>query len=85
MFKLPSINNIEVYILARNMTGIEEYTLVTFSDNIIDSIKIGSVGSISDYDRKFYIGDNYKNIEIYSNKGVVKYYISNSGKIISFN
>lgn len=81
-FKLPNINDIEVYILARNMTDVEEYTIVTYNKKIIDKLLIGKIGSADNSNRTFSISKNYKNIEINFNDKSKNYKINNSGKIL---
>lgn len=81
-FKLPNINNINVYILARNMTDVEEYTIVTYNNKIIDKLLIGKIGSADNSDRVFSISKNYKSIEINFNEKSRSYKINNSGNIL---
>ncbi|MGM8938606.1 hypothetical protein ACS8E2_07900 [Psychrobacter glaciei] len=82
ILKLPNINDIEVYILARNMTDVEEYTIVTYNKKIIDKLLIGKIGSADNSDRIFSIGENYKNIEINFNDKSKNYKVNNSGNIL---
>ena len=82
MFKLPNIKDIEVYILARNMTDIEEYTIVTYDKKIIDKLLIGKIGSADNSDRRFSISKNYKNIEINFNDKTKNYKVNNLGNIL---
>ncbi len=81
VFKLPSINNVEIYILARNMTDVEEYTIVTYNKKIIDKLLIGKSGSEDNSDRDFIINKNYENIEINLNDEIKSYRINSLGKI----
>lgn len=82
VFKLPSVNNIEVYILARNMTDVEEYTIITYNKKIIDKLLIGRIGSADNSDRKFSISENYKNIEINFNDKTKSYKVNKLGNIL---
>ncbi|WP_413190812.1 hypothetical protein [Psychrobacter sp. AT9] len=82
ILKLPNINDIEVYILARNMTDVEEYTIVTYNKKIIDKLLIGKIGSADNSDRRFSISENYKNIEINFNDKSKNYKVNNSGNIL---
>ncbi|MCH1781849.1 hypothetical protein [Psychrobacter glaciei] len=82
ILKLPNINDIEVYILARNMTDVEEYTIVTYNKKIIDKLLIGKIGSADNSDRIFSISENYKNIEINFNDKSKNYKVNNSGNIL---
>lgn len=82
ILKLPNINDIEVYILARNMTDVEEYTIVTYNKKIIDKLLIGKIGAADNSDRIFSIGENYKNIEINFNDKSKNYKVNNSGNIL---
>ncbi len=81
ILKLPNINDIEVYILARNMTDVEEYTIVTYNKKIIDKLLIGKIGSADNSDRRFSISENYKNIKINFNDKSKNYKVNNSGNI----
>ena len=82
ILKLPNINDIEVYILARNMTDVEEYTIVTYNKKIIAKLLIGKIGSADNSDRRFSISENYKNIEINFNDKSKNYKVNNSGNIL---
>lgn len=81
-FKLPNINDIKVYILARTMTDVEEYTIVTYNNKIIDKLLIGKIGSADNSDRVFSITKNYKSIEINFNDKSRSYKVNNSGNIL---
>lgn len=65
VLRLPNIGDIEIYILARNATDVEEYAVVTYKDQIIDTLLVGRVGTMeNDLDQFFSISNGYNNIEI---------------------
>lgn len=84
VIKLPNIGDIEVYILARNSTDIEEYAIVTYKNHIIDTLIIGKVGSMeNDSDYFFSISNTYNNIKIIDVNGNTfkSYKIAEDGSI----